>query len=278
MYFVYHLPKVFFLQGLRSGAQLPYAKCIAHNLLKILKPVLFLFAPGMNYLHQPREKTTGGSSMKNMKLIFWRPAVTITALLGLFNFWMLLAGCAGTKPQYSVSQYIFNYNDEKYRIRTIHAENKLDSYNEIIGKTFLAADFDQDRVIDQIIMGSVDPAEVQVIYEYGLMNLSKENKLLETNPNIQRYVYQSIEFDYEIKTFQPAATEPFNEFTIIDKRSESQVLSTYIDLGADGTLDNTVKGTAGIVDIQPTYSDILISGMQKGKLVKSDGKILVGEK
>jgi hypothetical protein len=203
---------------------------------------------------------------------------TSVILTGFVFFMLLFYGCYTAKSQFYVSQYIFNYEGEKYRIRTIHSGDHKISYNELIGKNFVAADFDQDRIIDQVTMGETDLSKVQQIYEYSLTMLTKENKLQETTPDIQRYYQQNTLADYEIKSFRPLNSDPFNEFKIIDKQSTVPNISIYTDLQADGTLDDTMKGTNLTPEIQAKYEDVLATGLQNNKLVKINHAILVKEK
>ncbi len=64
-------------------------------------------------------------------------------------------GCAHQKPQPNATHYRFSFNDETYRIRSISSEDKTEAYNELVGGSFVAVDFDQDRIVDQIMLGVV---------------------------------------------------------------------------------------------------------------------------
>lgn len=216
--------------------------------------------------------------MKILPYNFQNLKKTSAILTGFVFFMVLFYCCHPVKPQYYVSQFIFNYEGDKYRIRTIHTGDRKISYNELIGKNFVAADFDQDRIIDQVTMGETNLSKVQEIYDYSLTMLTKENKLQETTPDIQQYYQQNDLFDYEIKSFRPLNSDPFNQFKIIDKHSTSPNISIYIDLQADGTLDNTLKGTNLTPEIQAEYTDVLATGLQNNKLVKINNTILVKEK
>ena len=207
---------------------------------------------------------------QNLKRIF-------TFLTGVIFFIIAFYYSGCTKPPHGISQYVFTYEDKEYRIRSLRSEDQKVSYNQLIGENFVAADFDQDRILDQIVSGEINLADAQKIYDYGLSKLSKTNKLQVTTPTAQQYYQQNMYRDYEIKSFRPINADPFNEFKIIDKKSDSANISIYIDQKADGTLDHTLKGTALTQDIQSEYSDILATGIQKGKLVKVDETILVKE-
>ncbi|NLA21757.1 MAG: hypothetical protein GX870_01820, partial [Candidatus Marinimicrobia bacterium] len=69
---------------------------------------------------------------------------TFLVIFSLGLIVLLLNDCT-TRPQTSVAQYQFTFEGEVYRIRSIHAVENNERYNELIGKNFLAVDFDQDR-------------------------------------------------------------------------------------------------------------------------------------
>ncbi len=198
-------------------------------------------------------------------------------LTGFLLCTFLFNGCVSSKPRAGVSQYLFTYDDQNYRIRSLTSSDKTKSYNELIGKNFVAADIDQDRFIDQISLGEISLSEAQKIYDYGLTMLSKESKLVEIGPRVNQYLHENIEFDYEIKSFRPVNADPFNEFKIIDKHSISQEVTILVDQKANGILDDIIKGSITLEEVQSKYSEVLKEGLEKGKLTKVDDKILVTE-
>jgi hypothetical protein len=206
--------------------------------------------------------------------------------MGMSSFFLLFLlsistfyGCATQKPQLRASQYRFSYNEEAYRIRSIISDDRSQSYNELVGKDFLAADFDQDRIIDCIMLGEAKLSEVQKIYEYGLDRVTQENKLQVRNPAISRYLHEDNSFQIEMRSFRPTDGRPFNEFRIIDKR---QMVAPQpiilVDRNADGTLDEVLKGETSLENAQSHYAEVIEEGLLKGELVKVNGSILVKEK
>ncbi len=209
-------------------------------------------------------------NLQNLKRIF-------TVLSGFIFFIIAFYYSGCSKPQHGISQYVFTYESKECRIRSIRSADQKVSYNELVGENFVAADFDQDRILDQIVTGEINLSDAQKIYDYGLSKLSGTNKLQVTTPTTRQYYQQNLYRDYEVKSFRPINADPFNEFKIIDKKSGSANISIYIDQKADGTLDHTLKGTALSQDIQSEYADILATGIQTGKLIKVDNIILVKE-
>ena len=204
-----------------------------------------------------------------------KSAIFAGALLSLFA----LCGCATQKPQLRASQYRFSYNNEAYRLRSISSENTTEFYNELVGTNFVAVDFDQDRTLDRILLGEVSLTEAQKIYDYGLEKLAQENKLEVRVPRVNRYVHEKNDFQIEIRSFRPANAQPFNEFVVIDNRPVACPQTIIIvDHHADGTLDETLKGTATPAEFQPQYAKSIKAGLQKGELIKVNHAILVKER
>jgi len=201
------------------------------------------------------------------------------ALIVIFGFGLVTLffyDCATTVPPPSVAQYQFTFNNEMYRIRSIFTVENNERYNELIGKTFLAIDFDQDRIIDRISVGTASLAEAQKVYDYGLDMLTKENRLKEVNPANHKYTEEYPEYFLEIKSFYPASTKPFNQFKIISKKQlVNPETIVAIDYDADGTLEEVLKGTTTLAKLQIQYSNLINSGLQKNGLIKVNNTIQV---
>ncbi len=201
----------------------------------------------------------------------------VSTFLGVFL--LTLYGCASQTPQLNASQYRFKFNDEAYRMRSIFLGDKKESYNELIGENFVAVDFDQDRILDRILLGDVTLNEAQKIYNYGLDRIAKENKLIVRAPRDNRYLHESNGFEIEIRSFRPANAHPFNEFKIMDKRPAACPEDIIVvDQNADGTLDEVLKGSATLKEVQSQYAEAIEAGLQKGALARINGTILVKEK
>lgn len=195
--------------------------------------------------------------------------------LGIF----MLHGCAQQKTLLGASQFRFDLEDESYRIRSIFYEDESEAYNELVGRKFLAADFDQDRVIDCILLGEVSLSEAQKVYEYGLSKVLKEDRLLVITPSIDRYIQENSEYHLEIRSFRPANVPPFNQFQMTHKHQfVSPQTDILVDQDADGTLDDVLKGRIPLDQAQERYAEAIRTGLQQGKLVRTDERILVKEK
>ncbi len=205
----------------------------------------------------------------------WAPLILFLFTLIIF----MVYGCSHQEPQLIVSQYRFTFDNQTFRIRSISSKDKSESYNELIGERFVAADYDQDRIIDKILLGDVSLIVAQKIYDYGLNEVAKEDKLKVKDRYTDRYVYANDNIQLEIRSYRPANAQPFNEFKITDKRSIiSPEINMFIDQNADGILDKVLKGSIDLEKAQAQYAQAIEVGLRKEELIKVNEKILVKEK
>ena len=187
-------------------------------------------------------------------------------------FMLIFASCAGTNPEIRISSYTFGYLDQKFRIRSVNCETGATCYNELIGTEFLAVDYDQDGIIDQVRMGGTDLAKAQKVYEYGLQLLASEGKLSEQRSSVSSYKITDSGAVYEIKSFNLEKSEVFNEFVLYENQISAIVA---IDKNADGRLDSVIKGTAGLDFLQEKYDMVIETGLAAGGLLRKDGMVFV---
>ena len=221
-------------------------------------------------------KVTGEDEMRNK---FW-------LLLGIKDAFLFLTvilfyastfqSCASEKSVQSTEYLSYEYNGEKYRIRSILSGDNELSFNELVGKKFVAKDYDQDGFIDEITLGEINIREAQEIYEYTLTMLTLQNKLNKVSPKIKVYQYANTKYNYEIKSFHSGSAEPFNQFKIImNGRKLNPEIVVSIDKGADGILDEVVTGTMSLEEIQTLYAEVIQEGLKKNELTEIDNIIIV---
>jgi hypothetical protein len=210
--------------------------------------------------------------LKYTKVIVFNSIILVLILTTLYT-------CAGKKLVPNIAQLKFRLNNEVYRLHSIIFEEKSRSFNRLIADDFLAFDYDQDGTIDHIALGDADFNKVQMIYEHGIEQAARKNKLLKDYLSNVKYIYENHDHLYEIKSYRPSNANPFNEIKIIDKR---QIVSAKrliaLDQEADGTLDQVLKGRVTLNEIQTDYSEIIKIGLQKGDLIRIENMILVKEK
>ena len=199
--------------------------------------------------------------------------------LSIIILFSLLNSCTSKKLVNYISYYNYSINDDDFRLHSVTTEDPGKSFNRLIGRNFLAFDYDKDGVIDYIEIGDIEYDEVQRIYSFGIIQAKKENRLRSQQHGNGTFIYESHNFVYEIRSYRSGNIDSFNEIKIIDKRQTVQPrISIALDKAADGTIDHILQGNFALGDMQVKYSEIIKKGLQKGGLVKSDSKFLVKEK
>jgi hypothetical protein len=197
----------------------------------------------------------------------------------LLASFLLLNRCAGSGPKTNASMVKFTYEGENFRIRSLYSSDRTECQNELIGSGYLAVDYDQDGVIDGILLGKADLAEAQRAYEYGLSDMAKRSRLMVVGSREAQYVLEQGDFRFEIKSLRPFGLQPFNEFLIFDKRQTISPGTTItVDKNADGILDDVMKGAKTVEKFQSQYAQAVETGLREGKLARINGTILVREK
>jgi hypothetical protein len=213
-----------------------------------------------------------------MRIVTFSPRKTILIffVLLLISFFY---SCSSVKPLTTASYFRFDFDDEAYRIRSVSSVDNGNSYNELIGKHFVAIDYDKDRVIDKITLGEENLLQAQEIYDYGLNILISKDMIQVYSVKTVNYFHENSDFDYQIKSFHPIGSEPFNEFKIIRKHELEDIEIIMVDKKADGTLDEVLKGPIKeVADYQARYNYVISSGLEKNRLVKEGEKIFVKQK
>lgn len=196
---------------------------------------------------------------------------------GLLLCCFFLPGCVHQQPQVGVSQYRFNYDGDEYRIRSISANHVDQPRNELIGRRLVATDLDQDRVLDQIVLGDMSLFRAQQVYDFGIAMASRENKLSVSSQGINQYRYVSDNFFFEIRSFHPANAAPFNEFIVVDNRRVISQVTILVDQDADGILDEVLVGSQPLGTAQSQYAETIQAGLQCNELIVVDHRILVNK-
>jgi len=200
--------------------------------------------------------------------------------------WMVIiclapGGCTikYAKDEARATQFKFNFEDKDYRIRCIFSENDSLRRNELIAEDFLAVDLDQDRIIDRVVMGQANLAIAQYVYTAGLRELELRGNLKVVDSKFPVFTHHGNSTIYEIKTFLPPNAHPFNQFKLT--RSYGALfpeIAIFLDLNADGTLDEILEGTGTIQEFQASYISILETGVKTLKIIREHNTYLVKSK
>ncbi|GBD91582.1 hypothetical protein BMS3Abin04_02314 [bacterium BMS3Abin04] len=206
------------------------------------------------------------------------PAVLSVGRLGVLLLWLtaafILSGCSSSRLK--VAEYEFVYNGDNYVLRSTYSPGNPESHNSLIGRNFVAVDINQDGTMDKVIKGNITLSEAQEIYDYSLGMLEKQGKLNEINKKSKEFIFNKSYYKFSIKSFS-SKSGPFNEFTVVNKKPSlySFKTSIFIDRGADGKLDEILKGGILLEKAQKMYNETISEGLKKSKLVKKEGIILV---
>lgn len=196
--------------------------------------------------------------------------LTSTAILMI-----LLMRCAEKEIQGSAF-YNFDYEGENYRIRTVVSKDNGKVYNELVGKKFVAVDYDNDGVLDKVTIGTINIQSAQQIYRYCLDILITQEKVVKIKPKLNSYKINFEEYSCELKTFQEENGEPFNQFKVFEKdANETTDFIIGIDYNADGVLDTVIIGNMSLEQVQTLHSQLIDQGLKDNMLLKVDNKIIV---
>ena len=129
--------------------------------------------------------------MKNSIKIFLKPnKIFLVFVLFVFQF-LIIENCTGIRFVPYATVFSFEYNGEKYRIRSVFLRGNQSSFNELISKDYVARDFDKDGILDRITLGQISLTEAQTIYEFALEELTKQGKLRRIKDDTQLYSYMN---------------------------------------------------------------------------------------
>ena len=189
---------------------------------------------------------------------------------------LLLGGCATEKHQVRVSKFhCFSCDGEEFRIRSVYSDHNGMSYNELIGPYFVAKDLDQNGIIDHIEIGDAVLKDVQRVYEEGIAYLTHNQKIRQSKGVLRLFTYSVGMHDYQVISFQSGEEEFFNEFKIVRRNLYKNEISILKDQGADGHLDEVLKGDLPIEEAQAKYIEMLEKGLENGKLIRQGDMVLV---
>ncbi|MBK7104825.1 MAG: hypothetical protein IPH62_06035 [Ignavibacteriae bacterium] len=206
-----------------------------------------------------------------IKKVFILKAVPFS-LICLISY--LVFGCASS-TEMRVSEFKFIYSGQDFILRSAYCPNNPKSCNQIIGSNFVAADLNQDRIIDEVINGEISISKAQTIYDYCLENLEKQGKVNQIDLGNSTYTFIENNITYEIKSFSSIKNIHFNQFSIKEKfHLTSFKIAVFVDNNADGKLDETLKGEISVSEAQAKYEMLIKKGLASHKLSKNNGFIL----
>jgi hypothetical protein len=178
-----------------------------------------------------------------------------------------IVGCASTKPELRQSIFGFDYGGERYQIISVVVADE-GGYNHLVRRdaeryVLHARDYDQDGELDTLLIGDVTLEQANRIYAAGIEQAKIEGRFRSLT-NTRLYEVELPEGVCTILTF-PAGLESWtNRFTFVE--AETQVLVTFLDLTANGSLDRVEGGAGDLAIGQALYTRALQRGLREDRV------------
>lgn len=203
----------------------------------------------------------------------------LKSILTYFSFLLLLLlsiGCSSSDELTRKALFPFEYEDEEYQIVSI-VDRYGDGMNLLLqmeqdSSVFRSLDRDQDGIIDLIQFGPLTLEEANLIYTYGIQ-LAKQRGKFRGRERPRLFEFQEEPYRYTIQTLGSHPEVAYNRFCILDYRTNLE--ESYLDLNADGILDQTEFSERDLSEVQIRYQQILKNGMNQSLIHFKFNKYLV---
>lgn len=181
---------------------------------------------------------------------------------------LLILGCSSTKDLATRTEFVFTFDDEPFEIISISAPSG-EGYNYLIKKengesVFRSMDTNQDGIIDLVQYGSFSIDLANRIYAYGIQQAMDQQKF-KARKTQRIFTVTENDTAYTIQTFGYYKDLLYNQFTI--NLLETDTSEIYLDMNADGDLDNIEKSERSLEDVQEVYQRIIQIGIES-KLIE----------
>ncbi|MEQ8524901.1 hypothetical protein [Gracilimonas sp.] len=181
---------------------------------------------------------------------------------------LLFLGCSSTKDLPTRTDFAFTFDDEPFEIISISAPSG-EGYNYLIKKeegksVFRSMDTNQDGIIDLVQYGPFSIDQANSIYTYGIQQAIDQHKFKARNTQRILTITEN-DTVYTIQTFGYYRDLLYNQFTINSLVTDSSEI--YLDMNADGELDNIEKSERSLEEVQKTYQRIIQNGVEN-KLIE----------
>lgn len=203
-----------------------------------------------------------------MKITIFSILVSITGLFSL--------SCSSTRDLAQKGLFTFEFKNEEYQIISITAPSG-EGLNSLIKlgdnrHEFKAIDQDQDGIIDIIQYGSVSLEEANFIYTFGIKEAISHDKL-RGKEQVRIFDYTEEPFRYTIQTYGLYSDVFYNRFTILNSQNNTEEL--FLDMNADGVLDQAEASDRPFEEVQPLYQRALDEGIRQKRIHIQFDKVIV---
>jgi len=175
----------------------------------------------------------------------------------------------------STNIFNFQYEGDSFQIVSLNSETgeganilRSDSFKN---EKAYARDINQDGILDVVIFANADLEELNKIYQSGIFEAMSSN-MLQEKVNQRIYEFETVLTLYSITGYYLGA-EIYNVFTIVDRKTLKE--ESFIDLYADGSINDDSIPEEELLDIQKQYELVLENGINDRSIEYKDGMYVV---
>lgn len=200
-----------------------------------------------------------------------KPFTFLLVIAGLF-----LASCSSTDKIPRKAMFPFEYENESYQIVSISSPSG-DGMNILLKiqddtSVFRILDQDQDGLLDVVQHGDISLDEANQIYMVGISEAQNAGKIRERDRE-RLFQYSEDHYYFRVQTFGLYSDVYYNRFVVGNVRLGIE--ESFLDVNADGVLDQAEFANQSHKDVQPYYHKVLQKGLEKDRIIISNDKYVV---
>lgn len=192
---------------------------------------------------------------------------------------LFFVACSSTKNTAVKTVFPFEYQGKEYTIISIVSAEGDDGINMLTyhkndSLIFRTRDDNMDGNMDFVLNGKTSLDSANIIYEYGIHEAIRQDKF-NSIQSIRQYDFQTENHKFTVRTFGFFKDEIYNEFIIADKRRKP--IATFLDINANGQLNDTKYGDFSLEEAQKYYTLVLESGLDDNQITTANEKLIVNQ-
>lgn len=189
---------------------------------------------------------------------------------------LFLASCSTTDNIPRKAMFPFDYENEEYQIVSISSPSG-EGMNILLKvkndtSVFRILDHDQDGLLDVVQFGDISLDAANHIYMVGISEAQNAGKIKERERE-RLFEYSKDNYYYKIQTFGLYSDVFYNRFIVGNIRLGIE--ETFLDINADGVLDQTEYSDRSHTELQANYQKVLQKGLDKNRIKISNEKYVV---
>lgn len=176
-----------------------------------------------------------------------------------------VVGCSTTRPEPARHAFSFEHQGQTFDILSTDARMG-EGGNVLVRReagrfVFRAVDYDQDGLLDELMLGDLTLEEANEIYLVGIETARRRGKFGVRTP---LRVYESQDGRYSIQSNVNGPSAWCNRFT--RHALVEQHAFVALDVDGDGRLDRIQEGTVALESAQTHYESVLDEGVRSGRI------------